>query len=68
MSAYVLAKSPGMTVSIEYQEGPQGFGTYQEFADKVTMTEGGALGLWHDDGTLISAVSPSGWTRVSVEP
>jgi hypothetical protein len=58
------------TVEIEYGTGKEDenggtFNTYMEHEVFAEVTAGGVLILQHKDGK-VSAVSPTGWTRVSV--
>jgi hypothetical protein len=44
---------------------PSGQETYVVYAHILEVTDGGVLQFWNDDGTIIRAVSPSGWTAVT---
>jgi hypothetical protein len=66
-----LLTSARSTVEIEYDTGREfdsngsKFDTYKEPDVFAEVTPGDVLILQHKDGK-VSAVSPSGWTRVSV--
>lgn len=37
-------------------------------ANRVVIEQGGALALYHPDGSLIVAFAPGGWVRVEMAP
>jgi hypothetical protein len=70
VSVYLIAQ-PGegtVRVDVEYAnigDSRAGFDVFSEDVYKVAVTDGGVLLLTHSGGK-VSAVSPTGWARVSV--